>query len=382
MKTAIKKRQLKNDALGRKVWAYQVDGRAYGAGRPQFESKELALAALAKMIEDVRTGVVTPRAHTETTFGTIADEYFRWSAPQSEIADGRDEAAYKPLAGKTYRNYISCRRVHFKDLENASLSELTTPRLERFLKDARENGAAPATLRRVKIVLMVIFRRAVSKELLKVNPVVAIDIKDGTAGRRSALSTSRSERERVFTQDQILALLNYCVANDAEIGDFFFAMLRSGLRKGEARALKWGDISAAAIRVERNIDDQNKITRTKTGHERSVDLHPVLAVVLLARRIGRAFAGHDVGDDHFIFGNGVPVSDAQITTRFNRALAACGIADHSVYDARHSFASQLLAADANLVYVSRMLGHAKVTTTLEHYTHFIKGDGRRYIDAL
>ena len=37
------------------------------------------------------------------------------------------------------------------------------------------------------------------------------------------------------------------------------------------------------------------------------------------------------------------------------------------YDLRHTFASLLLSSNAPLLYVSRQLGHAKATTTLDHY---------------
>jgi len=53
-----------------------------------------------------------------------------------------------------------------------------------------------------------------------------------------------------------------------------------------------------------------------------------------------------------------------------------------VYDLRHTYASQLLAAGVPLTYVSAQLGHAKPTTTLQHYAKWIPGGEQRFVDLL
>jgi hypothetical protein len=43
------------------------------------------------------------------------------------------------------------------------------------------------------------------------------------------------------------------------------------------------------------------------------------------------------------------------------------------HDLRHTFASLLIAQNANVVFVSRQVGHASVATTLNVYAHLFDG---------
>jgi integrase len=47
------------------------------------------------------------------------------------------------------------------------------------------------------------------------------------------------------------------------------------------------------------------------------------------------------------------------------------------YDLRHTFASLLLSCNVPLLYVSKQLGHAKPTTTLDHYAKWLPS-GEQY----
>jgi hypothetical protein len=53
-----------------------------------------------------------------------------------------------------------------------------------------------------------------------------------------------------------------------------------------------------------------------------------------------------------------------------------------LYDLRHSYASQLLAEGAPITYVAAQLGHARPTTTLAHYAHWIPRGDKGWVDKL
>jgi UDP-N-acetylmuramyl pentapeptide synthase len=54
------------------------------------------------------------------------------------------------------------------------------------------------------------------------------------------------------------------------------------------------------------------------------------------------------------------------------------------HDLRHTFASLLIAEGADVVFVSRKLGHASVKTTLDVYAHLFDAaeHGQRFREAL
>ncbi|MBA3753698.1 MAG: tyrosine-type recombinase/integrase, partial [Nitrospira sp.] len=52
------------------------------------------------------------------------------------------------------------------------------------------------------------------------------------------------------------------------------------------------------------------------------------------------------------------------------------------YDLRHTFASLLLSSNVPLLYVSKQLGHAKATTTLDHYAKWLPSGEQRFVNLL
>ncbi len=60
-----------------------------------------------------------------------------------------------------------------------------------------------------------------------------------------------------------------------------------------------------------------------------------------------------------------------INIHFKKLLKLNGIEIRTLYNLRHTFASQLISNGANIVWVSKMLGHKDVSITLKVYTKFI-----------
>jgi len=197
------------------------------------------------------------------------------------------------------------------------------------------------------------------------------------------MASSRAvPKERPFTEDQRDALLRWCAETDSELGDFLFLLFKTGCRIGEARGLRWGDVSADHIRIERSIDDKNVETPTKTGNVREVELAPGLKKVLAGRFSDRQHTGHGVAAIDYVFGNGQPLSVRNLSYRFEIARKATGITGHRMYDTRATFASILLSRGAPLLWVSKMLGHSSAKTTLDHYASWVPTESKGFIGLL
>jgi integrase len=145
-----------------------------------------------------------------------------------------------------------------------------------------------------------------------------------------------------------------------------------GLRIGEALGLTWADIDheAGLIRVHRQLSRQREHAPFKTeAGKREVILAPALSKALREHWLASRYkAPH-----HFVFGNtlGRGLDYRDVGEGFRHAAKAAGLARDgkrlSLHSLRHGFASLLIANGLNVVYVSRQLGHANPSISLEVY---------------
>src|SRR5262249_16047519 len=66
--------------------------------------------------------------------------------------------------------------------------------------------------------------------------------------------------------------------------------------------------------------------------------------------------------------NGKPLSPGAVSKTWDRALCAC-----TLPSLRHPHASTLIAAGMDIISVSRRLGHASPSITLDVYGHLVHG---------
>jgi integrase len=134
----------------------------------------------------------------------------------------------------------------------------------------------------------------------------------------------------------------------------------AGLRPGELRALRHGDIHDNTLHVQRAADEDGAIKPTKNNQKRVIRLLSPLAHDLREYRLatGRpsdsalVLADHDRPWD----------KTSWQMWRADRWVPACRAAGFDPiprpYDLRHSFASLLLAEGRQPLFVARQLGHS------------------------
>jgi integrase len=149
-----------------------------------------------------------------------------------------------------------------------------------------------------------------------------------------------------------------------------------GETEPSAAGLTWADIDyeAELIRVHRQLSREREHAplRTEAG-KREVILAPKLAKSLRERWLASRFkAPHD-----FVFCNtlehGLDYRD--VYEAFRQAVKRAGLQAPyklTLHSLRHGFASLRIANGLNVVYVSRQLGHANRSSTLEIYAHLFE----------
>jgi len=161
----------------------------------------------------------------------------------------------------------------------------------------------------------------------------------------------------------------------------------AGLRPGEALALRWEDFDEAgrSLNVERAVSD-GEVKSTKSEARRSVDVTPRLTEALAqwqsAGELCALTADTEPSPSMFPTSTGTLIEVVAIGKRFRLTLRKAGLPAFRLYDLRHTYASHLLAEGAPITYVAAQLGHARPTTTLAHYAHWIPRGDKGWVDKL
>ncbi len=131
---------------------------------------------------------------------------------------------------------------------------------------------------------------------------------------------------------------------------WFLLMLHSGLRTGEVRRLRLGDLDLAARRV--------RIEQSKGLKDRLVCLSEATVEALNAY-----FAVRGPADEHVFALRHLPLSCSYCSERLHTYGRRCGV-HVTPHQLRHTCATLLLNAGAPILTVQTILGHRHVDTTL------------------
>ena len=146
---------------------------------------------------------------------------------------------------------------------------------------------------------------------------------------------------------------------------FFTFLYWTGCRRGEAIALTADCFEGNRVHIYRSMKHfKNGFQPLKTdSSERTitVDSH---TMAMLEPWIRQA--------DPFVFGGVSSLAISTIDRAFREGIRLSGVDPIRIHDLRHSHASFLLNNGANILAVSKRLGHATITQTLETYAHLMQ----------
>jgi integrase len=176
---------------------------------------------------------------------------------------------------------------------------------------------------------------------------------------------------------------------------FLTVALYGGLRLGELQAVTWDtiDFDKRTLRVRRSYRDGRGLSEVKTDHSnRTIDLSAPMINVLRARRKAQMADQAEAGRlgmpwgnvEGFAFTNefGLITDRNVIRREFHAALRKAHLPTIRFHDLRHSSATLQLAAGVQPTVVSANLGHARVSITLDLYSHAMPSTRREAADTL
>jgi integrase len=258
------------------------------------------------------------------------------------------------------RGYETALRLRIlPELGNGRFSEIRRREVQDVADRLLGQGLDPSTIRNTLMPLRAILRRALARGDVAVNPTHGLE-----------LPAVRGKRDRIVSPDEAEALLAALPEHDRAL---WATALYGGLRRGELQARRWNDVDLATgvIRVERAWDVQEGPIEPKSRAEcRKVPIPAILRDYLVEHRHGHpGVIGHVFGRADGKAFDG-PTVDARAKTAWRRA----GLAPITLHEARHTFASLMIAAGVNAKALATYMGHASVTITLDRYGHLMPGN--------
>lgn len=205
---------------------------------------------------------------------------------------------------------------------------------------------------------------AASDGLIPTSPMEGVKVK-----RRREIA--REDDIDPFTPEELAAIIE---AAPAHLGALVTFLAWTGLRPSEMMALRWEDVDLkkGTLRVRAaKVGGIEKAPKTKAGR-RTVELLPPAQKALEAQRamtgLMKAHVWHDLRR-----GPGKPwENDKQIREwHWRPLLTRCKVRYRYPYQLRHTYASMLLSAGENPMWVAQQMGHHDWVITARTYARWL-----------
>jgi integrase len=322
-----------------KVW--------YGMFREDVQNAD---GSVARRQRNVRLGPVSELPTRSAAYDRLSQMMGCSDCPKTEmtfqeLAERWKSAVVPTLKSTTAACYQNVLNVHVKPaFGQRGIATIGRYDIETFLADKAQKYCRN-TLRGMRASLSGVLSWAVDCKWLKENPCRGVRLPNaGTRVKRT-----------VLTPEQTIAIADRLGEPYSTLVLFLAA---TGLRIGEAIAVKWSDFDGNVLAVSRRIYE-GKTGATKTrGSERSLPIPESL----LARM--RLLSG---GEWVFRSQAGTPVNPGNMLKRQIRPVVTkLGIEIGGWHDFRHTLATRLMKNQVPLKTTAGILGHSDMRTTLAY----------------
>lgn len=273
-------------------------------------------------------------------------------------------------ADSTLAQYERMLRVHvFPVLGSLVLESITAAQIQGLVNSFSAEHSHKTTAD-LFVLLKNIFSEAFRLCAIEINPMLRVSL----PARRK--DDAKENELQSLDAMQVTELLHAADKLTTVWRSLILFLVDSGARVGEGLALRWdaidwkeSTVTISATLQRTKTGEAPKTTATKTGRSRTVDLGMEVLDLL---KEWRAEQTADAGFCQFVFtepGTNTPIRYDAVLYTLRRLGNEIGIEGLHPHILRHTCASLALTAGADIVSVSRRLGHATPQTTLNIYAH-------------
>lgn len=296
--------------------------------------------------------------------GTLADPNgITFSAYAKHFIDHQHGLEHKRKTIEGYESILSYRLLPY--FKNKRIRSITTTDVNIFLDSLAKEGLAVKTKRNIRNVLNGIMVLAVQENVIGFNPLTKIPV----------FRETKKENRRALTGEEVHQLLhaldayyekkkNYKSVNML-IYPYVYLAIYTGARRGELCALTWDDIDVekCTVSINKSINEHLDIEVPKTTNAYRVNVIPkdVMAKLLPFKdsKCNKVF--HTCTGEY--------IKPSNIARAFRNILKFGSLPHIRLHELRHTLATLALQAGVPITDISKQLGHASISTTLDFYSH-------------
>ena len=302
------------------------------------------------------------------------------------VVDLKERNGLKVKTAVRYRDML--RRIN-AEIGPVKLQDLRPDHLNRFYAKLAEpgqnqrtgGGLSPKTILEHHRVISTILAQAVKEQLILFN----------TAERATPPKMPKHEMD-AFEVEEVRGILEALETEPLKWQVCVQLLIATGARRGEVMGLRWEHVDWVENKLylceNRVYTPQSGVISTtlKTGENRYVSVSPSVMALLKRWRAEQAAAFMKLGitPSGYVLTaeNGGPMHPDSPTDWLSKFSKRHGLPPIHPHKFRHTQASLLIAQGVDILTVSKRLGHAKVSTTLDIYSHVLAKSDEKASDTL
>lgn len=249
------------------------------------------------------------------------------------------------------------------------MNEITASDIRKWQSELIKQGYAPTYLKTINNQLAALFNYAVRYYDLPNNPCR----KAGSMGK------GKADEMNFWTKEEFDKFID-AIMNKQQSYMAFMTLFWTGIRIGELLALNVADVdfekrTISITKSYQRMSGRDVITEPKTPKSKRVIAIPQFLVVDLQDYVNSMYWVQ--GEDRLF-----PITKYYLEHEMQRGIKESGVKRIRIHDLRHSHASLLVEMGFSPLEIANRLGHEKIETTLNTYSHLYPDKREQLADRL
>lgn len=339
-----------------------LTGKELRTTRRGFKTQKEAELALARMKLEIANGT-----YKKTQVETYKEVYDLWVEQYENTVE---ESTFTKTLG-IFRNHI---------LPALGPYKVEKMNIEVCQRHVNEWFSKLKNYRMVKAYAAKVMDFAIKRGYIQTNPFSLVDM---PKHKKAFTDLTDEVNENFYTREELIEFLT-CLKNEnnPKAYTLFRLLAFSGMRKGEALALRWTDLNfkdneiKISKAISRGKDNQLYLKSTKTGTVRTIKMDEQTMQILKQWKKQQQqellmLGFNTLNKEQLVFSN---IKNEYLQpTKTRRWLVQVqkkhNLKPITTHGLRHTHCSLLFEAGASIKEVQDRLGHSDVKTTMDIYTH-------------